>query len=408
MMAVSFEEAREIVLARARPLGVEQVELAQAWGRVLASPVRAAFDLPRFDNSAMDGFGVRIADVAAASPERPARLPVRATVHAGEAAGTALPTGAAVKLLTGAPVPAGVEAVVMREDTEEDDGLVRVRRAATAGENIRRRGEEYRAGETVLEAGTWITPPVVGLLATFGLTSVEVYVRPRVAVIVTGKELVQPGERLAAPQIYDANSFSLAGALAAWGLPASSLGRVSDDLAETREALAQALATAEVVLTVGGVSVGEHDWVKEACARCGVETQFWGVAMKPGKPTFFGLGRQGQLVFGLPGNPVAVLVAYHQFVKPALLAVLGVREVRPMVLTAELAAPVRKKRGRLEFLRGWAEVAEGRLVVRPTNGQDSHMLGGLASANCLLHVAAEAESLAVGESVRVQFLSWER
>jgi len=411
-MAVSFDEARALVLAHARPLGTESVELWDLAGRVLAQPIAAAFDLPRFGNSAMDGFGVHVADVAGASPAQPARLSLAGTSRAGDAPGAALSRGAAVKILTGAAIPPGVEAVVMAEDAEEADGAVLVRRPAKPGENIRLRGEEYRAGDVVLATGTRATPPVVGLLATFGLPSAEVCRLPKVAVVVTGSELAEPGQSLQEGCIYDANTYTLRAALTALGIHDPTCDRVDDTPGATRESLRSALDVADVVLAVGGVSVGEYDLVKEVCADLGVQTRFWQVAMKPAKPTYFGTYSDGRaretLVFGLPGNPVAVLVAYHQFVRPALLAMMGASDIAPTLLPAALTTPVRKKRGRLEFLRGRARVEDGKLVVTPTTGQGSHMLGGLAQANCLLHLLPEAEGFAPGDTVNVEFLSWER
>jgi molybdopterin molybdotransferase len=412
---IPFAEARAIVLSHASPLGTEEVSLAQLLGRYLAEPVAASFDLPLFDNSAMDGYGVKAADVAGASEVQPACLTLHGLVRAGDAVTPELPAGAAVKLLTGAMIPPGVEAVVMSEVTEEREGTVLVKTPVKSGENIRRRGEEYRKGDTALPAGARVTPPVIGLLATFGYASARVHAVPRVAVLVTGSELVSPGESRAEFQIYDSNSAALDGALAALGIAERTVVRVRDEVGPLRAAMQQALASADVIIAAGGVSVGEYDLVKEVCAELGVETLFWQVRMKPAKPLYFGSRESGignrhrpQLIFGLPGNPVAVLVAFHQFVKPALQKMMGAGEVAPRLIPAVACAKLRKKRGRMEFVRGLAWAEGGRLCVKATTGQGSHMLGGLAAANCLIRLSPETETVAEGEPVEIEFLSWEQ
>jgi molybdopterin molybdotransferase len=306
-------------------------------------------------------------------------------------------------------IPPGVEAVVMAEFTEEREGAVLVKVPAEPGENIRRRGEEYRKGEIALPAGARATPPVIGLLATFGYTSARVHVKPRVAVVVTGSELVAPGEPRQEFQIYDSNSAALDSALAALGITERTVVRVRDEAAPLKAALAEALASAEVMIAAGGVSVGEYDLVKEVCAELGVETHFWQVKMKPAKPVYFGTYAEGRkLVFGLPGNPVAVLVAFHEFVKPALLKMMGAAEIGQRLVLAVACAELRKQRGRKEFVRGLAWAEAGKLCVKPTTGQGSHMLGGMAAANCLIHLPAETERVAEGERVEIEFISWEQ
>ncbi len=406
---ISYDEALATVLAQAEPLGTERVPLEALAGRFLAEPVAAAFDFPIFDNSAMDGFGVRVADVRDATPEAPARLRLLGEVRAGDAGEGDLAPGTATRILTGAPVPPGVEAVVMRERCEERGGEVLVAQAARPGENIRRRGEEFRAGDAALPAGARATPPVVGLLATFGCASAVVCRRPRVAVLVTGSELTTPGEPLRPGHIYDSNSPMLSAALAGLGIEEARVQRVPDDLASTTRHMAQALEWADLLLTVGGVSVGDYDFVKDACGALGIETLYWQVAIKPGKPNYFGVhpsGRGRQMVFGLPGNPVAAALSFTQLVRPALLKMMGAREVLAPRAPAVLTADLRKKPGRLEFVRGVAREEGGRLVVTPTAGQESHMLGGIAPANCLLPFAADQAFLAAGTPVVIEWVQW--
>ncbi len=408
---VPFQEALTMVLRHARPLEVISVPLMQAFGYCLAEPLVAQMDQPPFDNSAVDGFGVRVDDVALASPDHPVRLPLVATVRAGQTTGVELAPGTAIKILTGAQLPAGVEAVVMREHCRELPREVVVMQAVDPGEHIRRRGFEFRQGDLALSNGERVTPAVMGMLATLGYTTVSVHRKPNVALIITGNELVQPGHALAAGQIYDSNSFSLLSALHGMGIEACRLAHAQDHPDAIRTELAAALQMADVVMTVGGVSVGDYDFVREVCGTLGIKAECWRVAIKPGKPFYFGIAPgaapdEEKLVFGLPGNPVSALLTFLKFVRPALQAMLGLGEITHPTLTATLTAPMRKKAGRLEFVRGVAAMIDERLVVTPTTGQDSHMLSGLAQANCLIHFPPTAQFRASGEQVTIEILEW--
>jgi len=403
---IPFEDALSLVLSHAKPLEAISVPLEQCFGYCLAESVMARMDLPRFDNSAMDGFGVRLADVAGASAESPVRLRLVSTVRAGDEAGKELLPGTTTKVLTGAPIPIGVEAVVMREFCREEGGEVLVARSAKPGENIRRRGEEFRQGDQALPAGLRINPAGVGLLATLGCTEVPVHRKPKVAVIVTGSELVTPGEELRPGQIHDSNSYILAAALRAMEIDDYRLASAEDTPEAIRTRLAAILDWADVVITVGGVSVGDYDFVKEVSELLGVRAHCWKVAVKPGKPFYFGT-RGEQLVCGLPGNPVSALLTFYKLVRPALLRLMGESGAEPLPLTAILTAPIDKKAGRLEFVRGIAAVKDGRLVVTPTTGQESHMLSGFAQANCLIRFPKPAESCAAGEQITIELLDWD-
>ncbi|MHB0934840.1 MAG: molybdopterin molybdotransferase MoeA [Armatimonadota bacterium] len=403
---IPFEDALSLVLSHAKPLETISVPLDRAFGHCLAELITARMDLPRFDNSAMDGFGVKLADVSGASEEAPARLWLASVVRAGDEAGGELAPGTAVKILTGAPVPAGVEAVVMREYCHEEDGQVLVSRSVKPGENIRRRGEEFRQGDLALPAGLRLNPAGIGLLATLGYTEVPVHRKPRVAVVVTGSELVAPGGELHPGQIYDSNSYILAATLHAMGIDDCRLASAEDTPEAIRAQFAAALEWADVVITVGGVSVGDYDFVKEVSESLDIQAHCWKVAIKPGKPFFFGT-RGGRLVCGLPGNPVSALLTFYKLVRPALLRLMGESATEPLALIATLTAPINKKAGRLEFVRGIASVRDGRLLVTPTTGQDSHMLGGFAQANCLIRFPKPAESCAAGEEITIELLDWD-
>lgn len=408
---ISYEQALSLILSHAQPLGIENTPLSDMLGRALAHPVVASADMPGFDNSAVDGFGVRLSDVERAAEDAPARLELSGTIQAGDRGVVALAPGSAVKILTGAVVPPQVEAVVMREFCEEHDGLVLVKRPAKPGENIRRRGEEFKAGEQILAAGTRVTAPVIGLLASTGHASFPTYKKPSVAIISTGDELVEPGHPLAPGQIYDSNSFALEAAVTALSIDRCTRFHTSDNRDSTRDVLSTALDSAGVVISAGGVSVGDFDFVKDVAEQLGIETVFWRIALKPGKPVYFGkksgtAGTTAKLVFGLPGNPVSALVTFHQLVKPALLKILGHSDVQPLELRAILTRNIGKKAGRTEFVRGIAATKGGRLYVEPTAGQDSHMMGGLATANCLIVFPLEAEVLTEGQQVSIDLLDW--
>jgi len=411
-MMISYQDALATVLSHALPLETMRVELGQLLGYFLAEPVVAGADSPLFDNSAVDGFGVHAADVTEASPTSPVRLRLRTTIRAGDAAEGKLSPGSAVKVLTGAPMPCGVEAVVMREFCTESAGEVIVKQAVGTGEDIRGRGKEFRRGDEALPIGMRVTPPVVGLLATFGYTEFSVHRKPRVALIVTGNELVQPGRPLRPGQIYDSNSAMLVAALRGMGIEDCAVTQTRDEPASIKGQLTHDLESADAVVTVGGVSVGDYDFVKEVCDEIGVKTHLWQVAIKPGKPFYFGTiargeGNREKLIFGLPGNPVSAALTFHEMVKPVLLKMMGAKDVSPVLLSATLATNLRKEAGRMEFVRGVVTREDGRLVVRPTPGQDSHMVSGLARANCLIHFPRAGELLAEGEEVTVELIDWD-
>ena len=408
---IELDEARSAVLDHAAPLPATKAALESALGCVLAMPVCTTLDLPSFDNSAVDGFGVQVDDVAGASEGSPIRLELTGTVRAGEdVSGVALSKGNALKIMTGAAAPADVEAVIMREYCREEGEFVHIQRPAKPGENIRRKGEEFQHGQQVLDAGTRVTPAVVGMLATVGLTEVEVHRKPRVAVLVTGDELVKPGTALQPGQIYESNSFALAAILREMGIDDVQLLHLRDERAVITEGIRESLDDSDILITVGGVSVGDFDYVKQAMADLGVEQIFWKINMKPGKPNFVGVYRKESgadtLVFGLPGNPVSAQVSFHHLVKPAILKMIGVANVARQGLLAELAADIQHKPGRREFLRGVLETKQGHPVVRPVSGQGSHMQGGLAKANCLIDVPPDCPGFKQGDQVFVELLTW--
>ena len=364
--------------------------------------VRAPLDVPGFDNSSMDGYAVRSSDTTAADPDAPVQLRLAGESRGGHPAPRPLGRGEAIAISTGAMVPSGADGVVRLEDTRREDDRLLVLEAVAPGQNIRRTGEDLRAGELALEPGVVLGPAELGVLASLGRPSVDCHRRPTVSVLTTGDELRPPDERLSAGQIHDSNSFSvpalavLAGATLGW------TGWVGDAQPELNGALAAALG-ADVTVVCGGVSVGAHDHVRPALAELGIEERFWRVALRPGRPTWFGAREGGGLVFGLPGNPVSAIVTFLLFVRPALLALSGVSE-DPDRGTAIFDEPYAKLPGRAHALRCHLRLAEDGWHVRPTKAQESHVLSSMLGADCLAFVPTDAGSLEAGTRVEIELL----
>ncbi len=392
-MLISIAEARELVLAESRPLPADQVRLADALGRVLAEDVSAGEDLPPFDSSAMDGFAL------VAGPA--AELPIVGESRAGHPAERVLEAGEAIRISTGAALPSGADAVVPVERVEATDGHVTVP-DTRAGANVRRAGEDMRAGEPVIAAGTELGPGELGVLAALGRAQVRVGAMPRVAVLVTGDELVEPGQPLEPGQIRNSNGYAVAAQAARAGARVLPARIVRDDRTATEAALAEALAQADVVCVSGGVSVGPHDHVKPALAALGVEERFWGVRLKPGKPTWFG-ARGGKLVFGLPGNPVSAMVTFHLFARPALRRLAGAdpddARTRAVADVALARSPDRD-----QVVRCRLTLREDGWHVEPTKAQGSHVLSSMLDAQAFALVAAGEGAIAAGERVDIELL----
>jgi len=374
---LTVEEAQALVLARAQPLGAEQVAVADAAGRVTAQVATAAVDLPPFASSAMDGFAIRAGDA-------PGNLTVVGRAAAGEPSGLTLGPGEAIEISTGGVVPRGADAVIPIEYVVRHDNRIEIADGLAPGAHIRPRGGDVAAGEPVVPAGVRLGPAQLGALAAAGVAELSCARRPRVAILATGSELVPPGAVLAPGQIYESNGLMLAAALTASGADISMLPAIADDESAHREALARGL-TADVFVTSGGVSVGPHDLVRQIEADLGVEEVFWRVAMKPGKPISFGV-RGTTLVFGLPGNPVSSLVACELFVKPALRAIQGLAAPLPRLEVGRLASALRQNDARDEFVRARSRVDRDGVVLEPLTGQESHMIVRAAAADALVHV----------------------
>jgi molybdopterin molybdotransferase len=393
---ITIAEARERVLSLARPLGAERVAIGDARGRVLASDVTAAGDVPPFPCSAMDGYAVRPGDAGRT-------LTVVGESRAGTPSSLQLGDGSAIRISTGGAIPDGATAVIPQEDVEIQDGTIRTRAAVRAGDHVRGAGEDMRSGETVLRAGATLGAAELGAAVAAGVAELTVYRRPRVQVLCTGDELRAPGEPLGPGEIHNSNAPMLDALATAQGAIAPGARRLPDDRAATEAGLEAALGSADVVIVSGGVSVGPHDHVKPALAALGVEEVFWRVALQPGKPTWF--GRRGSvLVFGLPGNPVSAVVTFALFVRPALAALQGRTEEPMLESEAVLATAVRRNPDREQAVRVRLERRNGKLLATPNGPQGSHIVTSLLGADALAFVPAGEGELEAGAAVALERL----
>ena len=396
------DAALETVLRAIRSLGAERVPIADALGRVIVEDVVAPRDLPPWDNSSVDGYAVVAADLGGATPERPVGLRVGEEIPAGRMPEHKVAPGSAARIMTGAPMPAGADAVVMVEDTALDGGRVLVRAAVERGESVRARGQDVRAGTVVIPAGRRARPAEVGMLASLGRAAVSVGRRPRVGILATGDELADLGDAERPDRIFNANSYAVAAQAAEAGGVAVLLGIARDRPDDLRERL-RSLDGLDLLVVCGGVSVGKFDFVRDVLTELGMVMEFWRVAMKPGSPMAFGSVR-GTPVFGLPGNPVSSMVTFEVFVRPALLRMAGAADLGRPIVAAELDAPIDKARGKTHFVRGRLLREGSRLRVTPTGSQDSGVLTSMVKATGLIVLPRDAERAERGQVVDVRLL----
>ena len=389
---LTLEQARTAILSGIHPcVDTETVSLVAAHDRFTAASVAACVDNPAFDNSAMDGYAVRTADLAA----NDFSLPLVGESSCGDAPGKLAP-GSAMRIFTGAPLPAGADTVVIQEDVHVQGEQVRFHRSVKADQNLRRRGEDFRAGDELVAAGRRLTSYELALLSSAGVATVPVYRRARVLVVATGNELVAPGQPLAPGQIYESNRLATLLQLHEFGVDAVDGGTVRDDPGDLRELLSNA-KDFDFIITSGGASVGDHDLVKQVFAEIG-EINFWKARVKPGKPIAFGHIGTKTHFFALPGNPVSSLVTYILFIEPALHAWHHARYELPE-LRALATSGFRRRPGRTEFLRAKLEARDGALYATPLKGQGSHMLRPLAETNGFIRVEAESSGFDANEQV---------
>jgi len=393
----SYEEARRTILDRVAPAGVERVLLLDAVGRVIAENFNAPKDMPRWDNSAMDGFAVRSADC---SPG--ATLKVTDYIPAGVSSDDVVSSGCAARIMTGAPIPPGADAVVPLEETEQGEGSVKLLHRVKKQDHIRFRGEDVACGEPVVAKGTVLGPPQVSLLASFAAVLVPVYRRVRVAILSTGDELVELGTEPKESEIVNSNTLALAAAVKLCGAEPVILGIARDNRASHLALLSEGLK-ADVLITSAGVSAGDRDLVREVLAELGVVEQFWKIAMKPGGPTAFGL-KQGVPVFSLPGNPVSTMITFDEFVRPALLKMMGHEKALRRTVRGYLKEDVRKKPGKLNFLRVHVVVEDGRFLASTSGDQNTGILKTMLRCNALVLLPADRAEFRAGEEVDMHIL----
>jgi molybdopterin molybdotransferase len=407
MEHLSVTNAQKCILETVNKLGIETVKLEQSLSRVLAEDVRANRDQPPYDVSAMDGYAVRSADLA----NVPVTIEIIEDIKAGDMPTKIVQPGQCARIMTGAPVPEGADAVIRVEDTLAlSERSVKINRAVQASNDIRRLGENMRNGEVVLTVGTEITPGVIGILATVKRAQMLVYRRPRVAILSTGNELEGMDEAVDPNKIPNSNSYALMAQVQALGIEPVLLGIARDDPVELPEYLRRGLGF-DVLLVSGGTSVGVHDYVRPTIEALGVQMKFWRVAMKPGHPVAFGVlpgngdvTKKDAIVFGLPGNPVSSMVCFEEFVAPALRRMMGHVRLYRRTIAARLTQNIKHQTGRTEFIRVTLAKEEGGYAATSTGAQGSGMLLSMARADGLMVVPAESTGLAAGSVVTVQLL----
>lgn len=400
---ISVEEAQKIILAEIRRMGTERVSLAQSLGRVLSEEVFSPLDHPPWDTSAMDGYAVRHADTAGASRNNDRILKIVEEIPAGTMPQKTVRPGEAAKIMTGAPLPQGADAVVKVEETERRGDRVHLFEAAELGDFIRKKGEAVRSGDLILKKGVRIRPADIAMLASIGKSAVPVYQQPRVAILSTGDELADLDEPRGPNKILNSNGYGLAAQVIEAGGAPIVLGIAKDTKEDLTEKLKSGLH-ADFILASGGVSMGDYDFVREVLAGLGAEMKFWRVAMKPGAPLAYGV-ISGKPAFGLPGNPVSAMVTFEQFVRPALLRASGRNDIYRPILQATLEEEVKKHPGKKQFMRAIITIQNGEYRVRTTGDQDSHILLSLVKANALMILPEEGDRVKAGEKVAVQMLS---
>lgn len=401
--ALSVERARQLLLDTVKPIaGRERLFVRQALGRVLAEEVISPVAVPAHDNSAMDGWAVRFADLAAAGETRLKNI---GTAFAGRPFAGKLGAGETARIMTGAMLPADVDCVVMQEAVRTEGDIVIIPPGQHIEQNVRRAGEDLQRGAPAIGTGKLLRPAELGVIASLGIAELAVRRRVRVALFSTGDELCSLGTPLFPGAVYDSNRYTLWGMLTRLGCEVIDMGVVQDDPVALEAAIKEAAGCADAIITSGGVSVGEADFIKPLMARLG-KVAFWKIAMKPGRPMAFGrIGddETGAWLFGLPGNPVAVMVTFYQFVQPALLKLMGIDPVPEFpTFAARCVAPMKKRKGRTEFQRGVLFQDNGEWCVRPTGHQGSGILSSMAKADCFIVLEAERERVADGDLVPVQ------
>ncbi len=401
---ISVDKAIDIILSSVSPvMGKEMVNLFDATGRILSEDIKSPFNVPVKNNSAMDGYAVIVSDTEYASPVKPLLLKITGEIQAGNYSfGEAVRSGNAIRIMTGAPIPDGADAVIPFEDTEETEEFVRITRPLKKWENIRFAGEDIKKGETILLTGCRLEQADIGLLASMNFTDVAVYRKPEVAIISTGDEILEPGSDNPHGKTYNSNSYALYSAVKQYGGIPHYMGIVPDDkeviLSKFRE-----INKFDIFISSGGVSMGKYDFIPDVLRELNIEIKIHKILMKPGKPVVFGT-KDDKLFFGLPGNPVSVMIAFGKFVRPALLKMGGALNLEKPVITAIADEDMKKKKGRRHFLRGIFFVKDQKIYVKSTGPQGSGILTSLKNSNCLIILPEETEIIKKGEPVEIELI----
>ena len=398
---ISFKEALNIVLGSVSPLAPEEVIIIDSLERVLAGDVYSDCDIPAFDYSAMDGFALKYADTKGALPESGIKLEIVGEFRAGGDTSSKVGPGEAVKIMTGAPIPEGADAVIMVEYTKENDGSVEVFREVEEGDNIRLTGEDIKNGDLVIRKGTLLNSAHVGMLASLGISRVNVVKKPRVALLTTGDEVIGIDEEVRPGKVRNSNAYSLYCQVKKSGGVPVNMGTARDEKGSLREGLRSCL-DCDLIVTSGGVSMGEYDYVRDVINEIGMEQKFWKVAMRPGKPNLFGL-IEGKPFFGLPGNPVSGMVGFEVFIGPAIRKMLG-QKGEEREVDALLQEDIKKKKGLRFFIRAVTRWEGGRYVTVSTGPQGSGMLSSMVRANSLIILPEDEELVKQGTMVKVRLL----
>jgi molybdopterin molybdotransferase len=398
---IKFEEALNIVLESVSTLVPEEVSIINSLERVLAGDVYSDCDIPAFDYSAMDGFALRYEDTKGALPESCIRLEIVGEFRAGGDTSSKVGSGEAVRIMTGAPIPDGADAVIMVEKTKENGGIVEICEEVEAGDNIRLTGEDIKNGDLVIHKGILLNSAHVGMLASLGISRVNVIKKPRVALLTTGDEVIGIDEEIRPGKVRNSNAYSLFCQVKKYGGAPVNMGTARDEKDSLRERLKSCL-DCDLIITSGGVSMGEYDYVRDVMNEIGMEQKFWKVAMRPGKPNLFGL-IDGKPFFGLPGNPVSGMVGFEVFIGPAIRKMLGQKDEERDV-DAILQEDIKKKKGLMFFIRAVTRWEGGRYVTKTTGPQGSGMLSSMVRANSLIILPEDEQLIKQGTMVKVRLL----
>ncbi|MDO9585207.1 MAG: molybdopterin molybdotransferase MoeA [Syntrophales bacterium] len=399
---ITVGEALGQILQTINPLGLEKINFLDSLGRVIGEDVAAGRNIPPKDNSAMDGYALRWRDTVGASMEHPVILEVIEDIPAGAVPKKIIAAGQAARIMTGAPIPEGADAVLRMEDTEKDGTLVKIKAEAQCKQDIRLAGEDVREGEVVIPWGSIVRPAEIGMLASLGRSFISVYQKPLVAVLATGNELVDIDENPSPWAIVNSNSYSIAAQVMDCGATTMQMGIAKDERNDL-VAKFQAALRADVIISSGGVSVGDYDLVKDIMKEVGSRMQFWQVAMRPGKPLAYGTIGNVPL-FGLPGNPVSSMISFEEFIRPAILKMMGHKKIFRKTVKAFLKEDIKKRKGFMHFIRAVVAVSDGRYVASTTGEQGSGILKSMVRANGLIILPEEKEFAKAGDEVTVQLI----